>query len=485
MTELPTPVQPDDNPGPEFPVAVPGMRVLFVDDDPEMRALLRDVLSEQGYEVDDAPGGEEALKLLAKSGYDLLITDLRMGGIDGMALLQEARKLYPSLVVLVITAFGTIDSAVEAMKRGAFHFVTKPFKMAEFLVTVEKALEVSRLQQENQRLRQEVERRYSFGRLVGQSKEMQELFGLIERVARVNDHVIIIGESGTGKELVAKALHYNSPRRDKPFLAVNCSSLPRELLESELFGHVRGAFTGAVTSKRGLFEVASGGTLFLDEIGEMDKGLQAKLLRVLEDHTIRPVGATSEIKIDVRVVTATHRDLPEEVSKGNFREDLFYRLNVIRLKLPPLRQRLEDIPLLVDHFLERIAAESGEPKMSLSPKAREALLRHPWPGNVRELENALKRAALMADGERIEAEDLDLLAGKPVVTGLEQLYANRISLPELERRYIEFVLQQTGSNKTQAAEILGVSTRTLYRHERELAKPEEADSTADRSAPSD
>ena len=445
-------------------------RILFVDDDPEMRSLLLDVLGEQGHEVETAASGEEALGLLERAKYDLLITDLRMTGMDGMELLEGARRIHPHLVTVIITAFGTIDTAVEAMKRGAFNFVTKPFKMSEFVATVEKGLEVSRLREENVRLRREVEGRYSFGSIIGRSKEMQDLFALIERVALSNDHVLITGESGTGKELVAKALHYNSLRRDKPFLAVNCSSLPHELLESELFGHVRGAFTGAASTKRGLFEAATGGTLFLDEIGEMDKALQSKILRVLENKGIRPVGATVEKIVDVRVVTATHRDLKEEVDRGAFREDLYYRLNVIRLKIPPLRQRPEDVPLLIEHFLDKVASETGTAKKTLKPEARESLLQHPWPGNVRELENAVKRACLMTAGIEVGVDDLDLSARNMSVPGLDKLYANRISLPQLEREYVQYVLKQTGSDKARAAEILGVSTRTLYRRERDLAE---------------
>ncbi len=457
-------------------MTTPEATILFADDDPEMRSLFEEVITEQGYKVETSESGEEALVRLSEVDFDILVTDLRMHGMTGLDLMRQALAASPNLVVLIVTAFGTIDTAVEAMKQGAFHFITKPFKTSEMLATIDKAAEVCRLKAENVRLKKEVLHRYSFANILGRSKEMQELFSLIERVAEADDHVLITGESGTGKELVAKALHYNSRRRNRPFLAVNCSSLPHELLESELFGHVRGAFTGAMITKQGLFEAADGGTIFLDEIGDMEKALQAKILRALETKGIRAVGATSEKQVSVRVVTATNRDLAEEVRKGTFRKDLYYRLNVIRLRIPPLRARVEDIPMLVDHFLERFNQERDGPPKKLGKNAMTEILRHPWPGNVRELENAIRRACLMTGEETIDSLDLDIISLREGVPCLDKLFEHRVTIPQLENSYISYALDRTGGDKTQAARILGISKRTIHRRDPSRANRETKES---------
>ena len=448
---------------------VAGDRIVVVDDEQEMANLLGDVLRDEGFEAEVFTIAEKALKSVSSVAPALVITDFKMGDMDGMTLLQRIKAAHPEVPVILITAFGSIDLAIEATRMGAYHFITKPFRMKEVLLVVERALTHRRVQRENKRLRREVQRRYRFGGIIGKSRPMQNVFSLIERVAATNSNVLILGESGTGKELVAKAIHYNSVRKDHPFVAVNCSALPEGLLESELFGHVRGAFTGAHANKQGLFQEATRGTLFLDEIGDMPMALQAKLLRAIQEKSIRPVGGNREIRISTRIVAATHRDLRKEVREATFREDLYYRLSVIPVRLPPLRERLEDIPLLVNHFLDRVARDMNSDPKEVSSEAMRALMRYPWEGNVRELENVIERAHVLSPGRMIGVDDvieeLRHRSADPVAEATDGAppWDDLPTLQELERRYIIRVLRITGGNKEKAASILGIDRRTLYR----------------------
>ena len=383
-------------------------KVLVVDDEVGMLTLLRNYLTREGYEVHTAPSGETALQFLEEDDFAVVLTDLRMGGMDGLALVRAIHATRPETQVVLMTAFGGIDIAVEAIKAGAYHFVAKPVKLPEVGALVRKALTERDLRRENRDLRQAVEARYSFGQLLGKSAVMQRLFGLLERLAATSSTVLIQGESGTGKELVARALHYHSARRRHPFVPVNCAALPEGLLESELFGHAKGAFTGAQIARRGLFLEASRGTLFLDEIGDMPLGMQAKLLRVLEQRQIRPVGSDREVDIDVRVLAATHQDLAGAVQQGTFREDLYYRLRVMPVEVPPLREHREDIPFLAETFVQRHAADNKLAPRRFTRAALRALEQYDWPGNVRQLSHVIERAVTLSNGEWIDVEDLGL-----------------------------------------------------------------------------
>ena len=443
-------------------------RVLIVDDDAEMRALLADHLGAEGHAARAAADGPAALAALREAEYDVVIADLRMQGMDGLEVLRQARTIRPEARVIIITAFGSIESAIAAMRAGAYHYVPKPFKLAEISLAVGKALEDRRLREENRRLREEVAGRYRFHNLLGASTAMQAVFALIRQAAPGDSNVLITGESGTGKELVAKALHYNSPRAEQPFVPVNCAAVPAGLLESELFGHVKGAFTGAVAARRGLFRDAEGGTLFLDEVGDMAPELQAKLLRAIEDRAVRPVGGDEAVPLDLRLVAATNKDLAARIQEGLFREDLYYRLAVIPIHLPPLRDRRDDIPLLAEHFLQRAVAASGKPVGTFTPEAMAALLRHPWPGNARELENVVERAVMLTAGEQIPPEALLLDASPaPAPAALLAQAARRPTLKDLTAEYVALVLREVGGDKDKAAEILGVSKRSLYRWEKQ------------------
>jgi two-component system response regulator HydG len=443
--------------------------LIAIDDDAHMLDVLRKVLGEHGYRVSTRTSAVAALSLLEDDPADVVLSDIRMPGMDGMTLLERVKERAPETIVVLVTAFGSIDSAVEAMKRGAADYVTKPFKMDEILLVLEKALEQRALHRELESLRGEVEQRYRFGALIGKSKQMQTVFELIRRVARVRSTVLITGRSGTGKELVAKAIHYNSARKSKPFVAINCAAIPEMLLESELFGHVKGAFTGATESKPGLFEEADGGTLLLDEIGELPPAMQAKLLRTLQERQVRRVGSTRSIEVDVRLIAATNHDLNALVGKGRFREDLYFRINVISIDVPPLVEHPEDIPLLVQHFLERYAAEHGRPAPAMSPEAFKAIMSYEWPGNVRELENAIERAVALSTGDAIQPGDLPgSVTGKQ--NGLVKAGPDEsMTLRRLEDRYILEVLERTGGNRVRAAQILGVDRKTLYRKLKALA----------------
>lgn len=381
-------------------------KILVVDDEKSLREVLSIMLKRAGYTVTEACDGDEAIGHVNKEIYDLVITDLRMPKADGMDVLKAVKSSSPETVVLVITAFATSDSAVEAMKQGAYDYLTKPFQVDEVQLIIRNALEKRRLSTENMLLKREMASQSSFAKIVGQSEAMQKVFDVVKKVADARSNILICGESGTGKELVARAIHYNSARSPMPFVAVNCSAVPETLLESELFGHVKGSFTGAISNKAGLFEVANGGTIFLDEIGDTTPTIQVKLLRVIQEREFRRVGGNQDMKVDVRVIAATNRDLEKAVAEGAFREDLYYRLDVIPIRLPPLRLRTGDIPLLVTHFLEKFSQDSAKPAPILTPEALHVLLEHEWRGNVRELENLIERVVAFSSGNPVTEADV-------------------------------------------------------------------------------
>ncbi len=440
-------------------------RVLVVDDDAEMAELIAEFLAGKGYRAEAAVGGKAALAALKKKReLDAVITDLRMDEVDGLDVLAAAHADDPARPVLIMTAYGTIDGAIEAVRRGAFHYLTKPFKMEEAALYLRRALDERGLKRENAELRRAVDERLGFRNLIGKSPVMLQLYDLLERVSATAAPVLLFGESGTGKELVARALHHGGPRARAPFVAVNCAAIADTLLESELFGHTKGAFTGAVDARKGLFVEADGGTLFLDEVGEIPIGLQAKLLRALETGAVRPVGGGAERKVDVRIVAATNRDLARAVQEKSFREDLYYRLHVIPVHLPPLRARREDIPLLVEHFAQRFAELHPEqPARELSSEVLRRLIELPWPGNVRELKNAVERLLLLARGKRIDLRDLALAVPEPPPESMAALANEIVPLRVMTRRYVEWVLAQVGGNKVRTAQLLGIDASTIYR----------------------
>ncbi len=437
--------------------------ILIVDDDEITCNLLEEVLSKEGYVVDKALNGREAIDKGENKPYDVVLTDIRMIDVDGMEVLRAYRQKSPDSIIIMMTAFGSIETAIGAIKEGAYDYVSKPFKLDEIKLTIRRALEQKRLLQENLFYRQELITKYKLENIVGRSPQMLQVYKTVARVAESRSTVLIAGESGTGKELVARAIHFNSPRSSKPYVAVDCGSLAETLLESELFGHVRGAFTGAVTNKKGLFEEADNGTCFLDEVGDISLAMQAKLLRVIQEHEIKRVGGTETTKIDVRIIAATNKNLEELVAEKKFREDLFYRLNVVSIHLPPLRERLDDIPFLADHFLRKYAAENEKPVSRISAEVLDLLLRYQWPGNVRELENVIERAVTLSPHSLILPEDLPRrLRVEPSEISATSL-PSQVSLTELEKIYIKKVLEETGGNKKRAADILGIDRRTLYR----------------------
>lgn len=444
--------------------------IWILDDDREMGAWLADLLSDEGYSVEAYQQGSRVLAALEEYSPDLLITDLVLDGLKGMEVLRRVKQHDPALAVVMITAFGTIETAVEAMRLGAFYYLTKPFKGADLLLLVERALEEKYLRTEIRRLQREVEAHYHFDRIIARSQAMQRVLALVERLKDHHVNVLLTGESGTGKDLIARTLHYHSRRKHAPFIAVNCAALPETLLESELFGYRRGAFTDARIDKPGLFVAAHHGTLFLDEIGEFPLPLQAKLLRVLEDKAVRPLGATHSETVDVRIIAATNRDLRRAVHDGHFRQDLFYRLNVVDIALPPLRERLEDLPLLMQHFLAR-ASPASQPQR-LSEEALRLLLHYPWPGNIRELENTLERAVVLCQGEEITPAELPphLSESPQQAAGLQAALLRRWSLADLEREYILLAVEWTAGKKAEAADLLGIDRKTLYRKLSEYGK---------------
>jgi DNA-binding NtrC family response regulator len=499
-----------------------------------MRSMVADFLRSEGYKVSECPLATQALAQFARAqeafqareatrdgfprdasragmkeairdeaillpgfqadsaAIDCVISDLNMPEMSGIEFIDRFRQAAPDVPIILITAFGSIETAVEAIRAGAFDYTTKPFKLSEMSVTVARALKFRDLRLENARLQAELEKSHSFARIIGKSPGMQDVFDLIRRVANATANVLIMGESGTGKERVARAIHEQGNRRAKRFVAINCTAIPESLLESELFGHAKGSFTGAAGRKRGLFEEADGGTIFLDEIGDMDLALQAKLLRVLQERRIRAVGDTVDREVDVRIIAATHKDLKAAIRTGGFREDLYYRLSVIPIVIPPLRHRPEDIPLLTEHFLKKYAEGNSSNVKGLTREAMARLLSMPWEGNVRELENLIERAVVLARGELISLLDLGnpASAGRQGEVEVESFFtgngaATLPTLEEIEKRYMKFVLDKTGGRKEKAAQILGVNRRTLYRKERDygfvsgiaadLSEPDRAD----------
>ncbi len=440
--------------------------LLLVEDEAALRAAVAEQLADRGYDVQQADSGEAALARLAEFAFDIIITDLRLPGVGGSAVLEAAVARYPDIIAIVVTGFGTVKDAVEAIKRGACDFVSKPFQIDELFHALDSALEQRRLKSENAYLRAQLEERYKFSGIVGKSRPMARLFQLLETVASTNSTILITGETGTGKEVVARAIHHSSQRRQQRFVALNCSAIPESLLEAELFGHVRGAFTGAIGSRLGRLEQANKGTLFLDEVGTMSSALQMKLLRVLQEREFERVGDSHTTKVDVRIIAATNSDLTRMVADGLFREDLFYRLNVIPIQLPPLRDRKDDIPLLVQHFLDRFAADR---RLTVSQEAMRRLMAYPWPGNVRQLENALERAVAFSAGRgQIEIGDLPSevqQVPEPVLLASVTLPEDGLDLDafisDIERDLIQRSLERTGGNKGQAARLLNLKRTTL------------------------
>jgi two-component system response regulator PilR (NtrC family) len=441
-------------------------RVLIVDDEKSMRDLLSITLEKAGYEVAAADGGEAAIEAIRKESFDAIITDLRMPKVDGLQVLRAARDLSPDTAVIVVTAVASTETAVEAMKLGAYDYVTKPFKLDEVDLIIKNGLERKRLRDENSYLRKQLETQHRFENIIGKSARIVAVFDTIRKIANSPATAMITGESGTGKELVARAIHYNSHRRDKPFVSVNCGAIPEGLMESELFGHVKGSFTGAVANKVGLFAAAEGGTLFLDEITEIPPLLQVKLVRAIQLREIRRVGDTKDIKTDVRLIAASNRDLETAVREGVMREDLFYRLNVIPIHLPPLRERREDIPFLVAHFIQKFTRDLGKDVRGVSPEAMAILERHQWPGNIRELENAIERAIVLGTGEMVGVDALpdtvrrERPAREPEAVDLpEDGLDLEATLDDLERRYLLRALDRTRGVQTKAAELLRMTFR--------------------------
>jgi DNA-binding NtrC family response regulator len=436
--------------------------ILVADDDAVARELLVEVLTREGYRVRAAAGGAEAIRAAESEVFDVALIDLRMPDVDGLAVLARIRALDPAPPVFILTAFAAIETTIEAIRQGAYDYLSKPFRVDEIKLAVRRVLETERLVRENREFRQELRGRYGVERLIGQSPEMVDIYRLVARVAALDTTVLIQGETGTGKELVARAIHYASPRAERPFVAIDCAALPESLFESELFGHERGAFTGAVGSRRGLLETADGSTCFLDEIGELPLGLQAKLLRVLQERVLRRVGGNEPMPVNLRLIAATNRDLRKRVEDGTFREDLYYRLNGVTIAMPPLRERGADIPLLAHDFMQRYAAAAGKPLEGFTPEALALLSGYRWPGNVRELEHAVERAVALARSAVILPEDLPPEIRAETARAPE-LPAPRMTLDEVKRWYVAAVLEETGGNKVRAADLLGIDRRTLYR----------------------
>ena len=453
--------------------------LLIVDDEAPLREAIAERLTDHGFVVEQAGSGEEAVERLASFAFDVLVTDLRLPGIQGREVLEAALERYPEIIAIVITGYGTVKDAVDAIKHGAADFITKPFQFDALMHVMRSAMEQQRLKSENAYLRSQLEERYRFAGIVGRSRPMRELFQLLETVAATSSTILITGETGTGKELAARAIHHNSPRRSNRFVALNCSAIPETLLEAELFGHVRGAFTGAVANRQGRMEQAHRGTLFLDEVGTMSPALQAKLLRVLQEREFERVGDSHTVKIDVRVIAATHSDLTKMVAEGTFREDLFYRLNVIPVQLPPLRDRREDIPILVQHFLEKLSEDAGRSGLTMSQEGMRHLMAYQWPGNIRQLENAVERALAFSMGRtQIELTDLPPEIQNQTVEAAEapawfpeegvdfERYIEAIELSLIRRS-----LEKTRGNKRQAAKLLNLKRTTLIEKLKRLEPP--------------
>ncbi|MGZ3703110.1 MAG: sigma-54-dependent transcriptional regulator [Bdellovibrionota bacterium] len=453
-------------------------KVIIVDDEQEMRSLLQDYLQGEGYETQCFPVATDALEALSPGGslgadqsdgdIDVIISDIKMPQMDGLEFTSRLQQLRPEVPVILITAFGSIETAIEAMRRGAFHYVVKPFKLAEMGVQVDRAVEHRKLQRDNTALRQEVKKSFSMGNVIGKSNAMKAIFDLVSRVSQATANVLVTGESGSGKEMVARAIHQNGPRASKPFIAINCTAIPESLLESELFGHAKGSFTGAIQRKRGLFEEAEGGTLFLDEIGDMNPLLQSKLLRVIQERKVRAVGENVDRPVDVRIIAATHKDLKTAIREGWFREDLFYRLSVIPIVIPSLRNRRDDIPLLAEHFLKKYSAMNNSRVKGFTKRAVAKLMEQKWEGNVRELENVVERAVVLCPNTLIDEGDIPTTEAQNAEAFFSGAIEDFPTVAQLEERYIKIVLEKTAGRKDKAAQILGINRRTLYRKEREM-----------------
>jgi DNA-binding NtrC family response regulator len=438
------------------------LSILIIDDEESMRRFLTVLLEKEGYRVVSSSTGRGALRVLDEEAFDLVITDLKMPDLDGIQILESVKEKFPQLPVVILTAHATTSSAIDALNKGAFQYVEKKAKNDEIALVVKNALAMAKVQSENQALKRQLRSNHSDRKIIGKSEEMTKVFKMIEKVADTEATIMVYGESGTGKELIAREIHYGSRRTQGPFVSINCGALPKDLLESNLFGHIKGSFTGAVRDQPGLFTVSEGGTFFLDEVGEMSAATQVKLLRALQEREIIPVGGTKPIKINVRLIAATNADLEREVNEGRFRTDLFYRLNVIPLRLPPLRQRRDDIPLLAEHFLKRFTGDANAKE--LTSEALDALLRYDWPGNVRELENVIERAVILNDGGNIRVTDLpEKVVRGPARRGTLIIDTPTMTLEELEREYIMKVLHHTAWQKKRASEILGINPSTLYR----------------------
>ena len=445
-------------------------KILVADDDAVARELLADALKKEGHDVEAFSNGEDAIARGKEQKVDLVLTDIRMGTVDGLTVLREFKRFSPDTSIVLLTSFGSLEGAIEAIKQGAYDYLAKPFKKEEIKLVVQRSLDHCRLVRENARFREDLKSKEEWSPLVGSSPAMLEVYKLVARVSESRSTVLLQGESGTGKELIARAIHSNGPRREKPFIPVNCGALPDTLLESEMFGYEKGAFTGAVGTKTGLFEASNGGTLFLDEIGELGPALQVKLLRVMQDQEVRRVGSTTSLKVDVRIIAATNRDLEQFVKEEKFRDDLYYRLNVVRITLPSLMERKEDIPMLAHHFLQKCAAGSRGGVRGLLPETMALLKQYHWPGNVRELENAIERAVSLSHGPLLTPDDLPdairhsaaaEVGPKPPKTDYDNEAS--LTLEEVEKRHLARVLRETRGNKVKAAKILGIDRRTLYR----------------------
>ena len=441
--------------------------ILIVDDEKNYLVILEALLAPEGYEIITEDNAFNALRLIKETDLDLVITDMKMPGMNGMVLLEEVKSIDPELPVIIMTAYGTIEMAVEAIKKRAYDYITKPFRNEELKLTIKKALEFYSLKKENRLLSEALSDRYRYGNMIGKSKPMLKIYDMIGKVAQSRASVMITGPSGTGKELIAKAIHYGSPRKNRPFISINCGALTETLLESELFGHEKGAFTGAVSMKKGRFELADGGTLFLDEVGEMPPSLQVKLLRVLQEMEFERVGGTKTIKVDVRILTASNRQLKEDVDRGIFRKDLFYRLDVVEIDAPPLIDRIEDIPFLVAHFIEKFQP-SEKREIKLAPEVWKALYTYSWPGNIRELENTIERALVMSSDETITLGDLpdDLVKKKKEKIDLDKIVPRNLTLAEaleeIEGKLIVRALKASNNVQSKAAEMLGISRRVMH-----------------------
>jgi DNA-binding NtrC family response regulator len=463
-------------------------KLLVVDDDANMQTFLQKFFTSDGHEVTTCSSAAEALAVLAdkkdlsseeqETTFDLLLTDVNMPEVTGHALLKSVKEIYPSLPIVLITAFGSIESAVEAMREGAHDYLTKPFKLDDVRKTITRALNFAKIKKENVILRREMKKSWTLGNMIGKSQKMQDVFEVIQRVSNVNANVLVLGESGTGKELVARAIHNGGPRAKKPFVAINCSAIPENLLESELFGHAKGSFTGAINQKRGLFEEGDGGTVFLDEIADMDLALQAKILRVIQEKKIRAVGQNNMRSLDVRIIAATHKNLAAAIESGRFREDLYYRLCVVPIALPALRDRKEDIPFFVEHFIQKYAEANGSSVKGVTDGAMAKLMSLPWEGNVRQLENTIERSIILCDSELIDEGHLSFLEktvrpldftspGTMASPAYDPNTVDSLKLVEMEKKCLESALVRAGGRKEKAAQLLGISRKTLYRKERE------------------